>query len=137
MSYFMFAERYIAENFKQLAQPPEMPEWKKASFGGGRAAYGKKTNLSIVEQRQSLPIYKLRENLVQVMYASHYVDRWHVLVVAWARVPHRKCWHSSDVSPEGRRPEGYVTTIANISCVVTREAQATTNLLPLRIVVYT
>ena len=43
-----------------------MPEWKKVSFGGVRAAYGKKTNLSILEQRQALPIYKLRENLVQV-----------------------------------------------------------------------
>lgn len=61
-----FVERYLATDFKQLAAPPEMPEWKKVSFGGVRAAYGKKTNLSIVEQRQGLPIYKLRENLVQV-----------------------------------------------------------------------
>ena len=26
----------------------------------------------------------------------------HVLVVAWARVPHGICWHSCDVMPEGR-----------------------------------
>lgn len=56
----------LAVDFKQLAAPPEMPEWKRVSFGGVRAAYGKKTSLSIVEQRQGLPIYKLRENLVQV-----------------------------------------------------------------------
>ena len=49
-----------------MAAPPEMPEWKRVSFGGLRAAYGKKTSLSILEQRQGLPIYKLRENLVQV-----------------------------------------------------------------------
>ena len=61
-------ERYLANDFKQSAAPPEMPEWKRVSFGGVRAAYGKKTELSIVEQRQSLPIYKLRENLVQVRW---------------------------------------------------------------------
>ena len=61
-----FTERYLANDFKQLAAPPEMPEWKRVSFGGVRAAYGKKTNLSLLEQRQCLPIYKLRENLVQV-----------------------------------------------------------------------
>lgn len=58
-----FSERYLAGDFKQMAAPPEMPEWKRVSFGG---AYGKKTSLSILEQRQGLPIYKLRENLVQV-----------------------------------------------------------------------
>ena len=52
-----------------------------------------------------------------------------VLVVAWARVPHRICWHSYDVQPEGRRPEGLHHNCANISCVSTR-AHATTNLLP-------
>jgi ATP-dependent RNA helicase DHX8/PRP22 len=60
-------ERYLANDFKQLAAPPEMPEWKRVSFGGVRAAYGKKTNLSILEQRRCLPIYKLRENLVQAV----------------------------------------------------------------------
>ena len=43
-----------------------MPEWRKASFGGKKVSYGKKTNLSILEQRQSLPIYKLRDELVKV-----------------------------------------------------------------------
>ena len=41
----------------------------------------------------------------------------HVLVVAWARVPHRICWQSYDVQPEGRRPEGLHHNCANISCV--------------------
>ena len=57
-------------DFKQRAAPPEIPEWKRVSTGGVKAAYGKKSNLSIMEQRQGLPIYKLRENLVQVGCAS-------------------------------------------------------------------
>lgn len=44
----------------------ELPEWKKSAFGGNKASYGKKTKLSIVEQRQSLPIYRLKKELVQV-----------------------------------------------------------------------
>ena len=74
-----FTERYLAFDFKQLAAPPEMPEWKKVSFGGVRAAYGKKTNLSILEQRQGLPIYKLRENLVQVRMYIQYTSIKHFL----------------------------------------------------------
>ena len=60
-------DHYLAADFHTLAAPPELPEWKKASFGGNKASYGKKTQLSILEQRQSLLIYKLRENLVQAV----------------------------------------------------------------------
>lgn len=56
----------LAEDFRTVA-PPELPEWKKASFGGNKASYGRKTQLSILEQRQGLPIYKLRNNLVQAV----------------------------------------------------------------------
>ncbi|XP_064401685.1 ATP-dependent RNA helicase DHX8-like isoform X2 [Halichondria panicea] len=59
--------RHLAAEFQTLAAPPEMPEWKKASFGGNKASYGKKTPLSLLEQRQGLPIYKLKENLVQAV----------------------------------------------------------------------
>ena len=41
---------------------PEMPEWKKASFGKA-PTYGKRTDLSIVEQRRVPPIFKLKEQL--------------------------------------------------------------------------
>ena len=54
----------------------------------------------------------------------------YVLVVAWARVPYGSYWHSCDVLPEGRRPRGHSHNCANNSHMVTREAQATTNLLP-------
>ena len=57
---------YLADEFRTVA-PPELPEWKKASFGGNKASYGRKTQLSILEQRQGLPIYKLRNNLVQAV----------------------------------------------------------------------
>lgn len=46
--------------------PNDIPEWKKHAFGGNKASYGKKTQMSIIEQRESLPIYKLKEQLVQV-----------------------------------------------------------------------
>ncbi|XP_065666929.1 ATP-dependent RNA helicase DHX8 isoform X2 [Hydra vulgaris] len=45
----------------------EVPEWKKATFGGKGGSYGRKTTMSIVEQRQSLPIYKLRDELVKAV----------------------------------------------------------------------
>ena len=63
--------------------------------------------------------------MAQKIFASHYV-----LVVAWARVPYGSYWHSCDVLPEGRRPRGHSHNCANNSHMVTREAQATTNLLP-------
>ena len=46
--------------------PNDIPEWKKHAFGGNKASYGKKTAMSILEQRESLPIYKLKEQLIQV-----------------------------------------------------------------------
>lgn len=52
----------------------DMPEWKRATFGGNKASYGKKTNLSILEQRQGLPIYKLREELLKVCFGIKDVD---------------------------------------------------------------
>lgn len=47
-------------------QSQDLPEWKKHVIGGKKSSFGKKTNLSIIEQRQSLPIYKLREELIKV-----------------------------------------------------------------------
>lgn len=44
-------------------QSQDLPEWKKHIIGGKKSSFGKKTNLTIIEQRQSLPIYKLKEEL--------------------------------------------------------------------------
>lgn len=44
----------------------ELPEWKKHVIGGKKSSYGMKTNMSLLEQRQSLPIYKLKDELIKV-----------------------------------------------------------------------
>lgn len=46
--------------------PYDMPEWKIHTTGGKKASYGRKTEMSIIEQRQSLPIYKLKDELIKV-----------------------------------------------------------------------
>ena len=44
-----------------------MPEWKRKMFGGGKASFGRKTNLTIKEQREGLPVYKLRDQMIQAI----------------------------------------------------------------------
>lgn len=59
---------YFAQDVRgiSLAANQDLPEWKKASFGGNKASFGKRTTLTILEQRQGLPIYKLKEELIKV-----------------------------------------------------------------------
>ncbi|VDL84164.1 unnamed protein product, partial [Nippostrongylus brasiliensis] len=45
----------------------DMPEWMKHVTAGGKATYGKRTNLSIKEQRESLPIFALKKALIQAI----------------------------------------------------------------------
>lgn len=47
--------------------PQEVPEWKKHVIGGKKSSFGKKTDLTLIEQRQSLPIFKLREDLIKAV----------------------------------------------------------------------
>ena len=49
--------------------PPgaDMPEWKKHIISGAKGSFGRKTNMSILEQRQSLPIYKLKDELIKAI----------------------------------------------------------------------
>lgn len=69
--------------------PNDIPEWKKHAFGGNKASYGKKTQLSILEQRESLPIYKLKEQLIQVCFFSltcwgktnQNIDFWDIKII--------------------------------------------------------
>lgn len=45
----------------------DVPEWKRAVQGGTRSGtVGKKIVRSILEQRQALPIYKLKDELLKV-----------------------------------------------------------------------
>ncbi|KAG5672584.1 hypothetical protein PVAND_002700 [Polypedilum vanderplanki] len=45
----------------------DMPEWKKHIIGGKKTSYGRKTDMTMIEQRQSLPIYKLKDDLIKAV----------------------------------------------------------------------
>lgn len=60
--------RTLAANVRGMGSAPmEVPEWKKHVIGGKKSSFGKKTDMSLVEQRQSLPIYKLRDDLIKAV----------------------------------------------------------------------
>ncbi|GLV38078.1 peanuts [Carabus blaptoides fortunei] len=60
--------RTLAANMRGIGlQTQDLPEWKKHVIGGKKSSFGKKTNLTILEQRQSLPIYKLRDELTKAV----------------------------------------------------------------------
>lgn len=62
------SSRHLAANMRGMgAAPQEVPEWKKHVIGGKKSSFGKKTDLTLVEQRQSLPIYKLRDDLIKAV----------------------------------------------------------------------
>ena len=44
----------------------DLPEWKKHVIGGKKSSFGGKTDMILLEQRQSLPIYKLKDELTKV-----------------------------------------------------------------------
>ena len=58
---------YVAGHEGKNALPDDLPEWKKQIFGGAKGSYGRKTDLSIMEQRQSLPIYKFKDQLIKAI----------------------------------------------------------------------
>lgn len=61
-------KRYLAQDLKGIGMKQvEMPEWQKASLGGTKVSYGKKTSMSIIEQRESLPIFKLKQQLLKAI----------------------------------------------------------------------
>ena len=66
--------KLVADVRGQNIAPEDMPEWKKQSVGKV-AQFGFAQKGSILEQRQSLPIFKLREELIKA------VDENQILVV--------------------------------------------------------
>ncbi|KKY22326.1 putative atp-dependent rna helicase dhx8 [Diplodia seriata] len=58
-----FASDYRAAPSGQSNEP--LPEWKKITQG--KTETGKRTNMSIKEQRQSLPVFKFRDQLLQAI----------------------------------------------------------------------
>ena len=47
----------------------EVPEWKQKAFGKA-TAYGQRTSLSITEQRKNLPIFTLRQQLIEAVHGN-------------------------------------------------------------------
>uniref|UniRef100_A0A6A7FRF4 RNA helicase n=1 Tax=Hirondellea gigas TaxID=1518452 RepID=A0A6A7FRF4_9CRUS len=61
------SERYLAQELHGMGnKQPELPAWKKQNVGRN-VSYGRVTTLSIKEQRESLPIYKLRNQLMKAI----------------------------------------------------------------------
>jgi len=62
-------ERHVAAELRGIDQTPlEMPQWKKDAYGSAPTfGYGNRSKMSIKEQRESLPIYKLKDELIRAM----------------------------------------------------------------------
>jgi ATP-dependent RNA helicase DHX8/PRP22 len=59
----------VADLRSALKSKEEMPEWKKKMMGAG-TSFGKRTDLSIKEQRESLPIFTLRDAFVNAVHEN-------------------------------------------------------------------
>ncbi|KAL1825372.1 hypothetical protein ACET3Z_012150 [Daucus carota] len=61
-------ERHLAQELRGVGLSAyDMPEWKKDAFGSA-LTFGQRSKLSIQDQRKSLPIYKLKKELVQAVH---------------------------------------------------------------------
>ncbi|KAL3644364.1 hypothetical protein CASFOL_012296 [Castilleja foliolosa] len=61
-------ERYLAQELRGVGLSAyDKPEWKKDAYGKA-PTFGKRSKLSIQEQRHSLPIYKLKKELIQACH---------------------------------------------------------------------
>ncbi|VFQ81357.1 unnamed protein product [Cuscuta campestris] len=61
-------ERHLAQELRGVGLSAyDMPEWKKDAYGK-TLTFGQRSKLPIQDQRQSLPIYKLKNELVQAVH---------------------------------------------------------------------
>ncbi|CAH2053872.1 unnamed protein product [Thlaspi arvense] len=61
-------ERHLAQELRGVGLSAcDIPEWKKDAFGK-TPTFGQRSKLSIKEQRESLPIYKLKKELIQAVH---------------------------------------------------------------------
>ncbi|KAH6806578.1 ATP-dependent RNA helicase [Perilla frutescens var. frutescens] len=61
-------ERHLAQELRGVGLSAyDVPEWKKEAYGKA-LSFGQRSKLSIQEQRQSLPIYKLKKELIQAVH---------------------------------------------------------------------
>lgn len=56
----------MAKGVGPIEPPDEMPAWKKATVGKN-PSYGKRTSMTIEEQQKSLPVYALKQQLMQAV----------------------------------------------------------------------
>ena len=67
----VMGERHLAHELRGvgLSSTYDPPKWKKNAYGHGQSlSFGHRSKMSIQEQRQSLPIYKLKRELIQAMH---------------------------------------------------------------------
>jgi hypothetical protein len=62
-----------------------MPEWKEAVLGKN-PTYGRVTSMTILEQRQSLPIYQLRDELLKAIDENQVTKGWVRVMNLWVAV---------------------------------------------------
>ncbi|CAO3703629.1 unnamed protein product [Rhizopus stolonifer] len=60
------AGRQFAQDARGGARPERVSEWKKATFNNA-TSFGKVTSMTIQEQRESLPVFKLRSDLINAV----------------------------------------------------------------------
>ncbi|KAI7988383.1 putative pre-mRNA-splicing factor ATP-dependent RNA helicase DEAH5 [Camellia lanceoleosa] len=61
-------ERHLAQELRGVGLSAyDMPEWKKDAFGKA-LTFGQRSKLSIQEQRRNLPIFKLKNELIQAVH---------------------------------------------------------------------
>nr|CAD7592945.1 unnamed protein product [Timema genevievae] len=60
--------RTLAANMRGIGLTnQDLPEWKKHVIGGKKSSFGRKTDMTLLEQRQSLPIFKLKDELTKAV----------------------------------------------------------------------
>ncbi|MCJ1358187.1 MAG: DEAH-box ATP-dependent RNA helicase prp22 [Icmadophila ericetorum] len=61
-------QRKFASDLRNPQAPPndDLPEWKKATLGKDQS-FGRRTTMSIKQQRESLPVYKFRKQLLDAV----------------------------------------------------------------------
>jgi len=62
------SERLLAADLRNIGQAKDsVPKWKEATMGSN-VTYGRATTMNMKEQRESLPIFKLRSQLLQAVH---------------------------------------------------------------------
>ncbi|KAL7922346.1 P-loop containing nucleoside triphosphate hydrolase protein [Trichoderma austrokoningii] len=60
------SDRKLASDTRSKVQSDSVPEWKRAAQPNSQA-YGKRTNMTIKQQRESLPVFSFRSQLIEAV----------------------------------------------------------------------